>query len=107
MWFSALLQLEVSVGGKPTSMSRTVVVFEAGEDWAEAEEKARTLGRSKEQSYANSDRETVRWSFRGLETLDMLGERIEDGREVYHEIVETSASTQFAAPGASAGQSGV
>jgi hypothetical protein len=84
MWFSAMLQVAVSVGSRGVQdLWSTVVVFECADDWDAAAEKARRLGESKEQEYLNGEGEAVAFRFVAVKTLDMLGDSITDGREVY------------------------
>ena len=47
-----MLQVAVSVGSTASDIWRTVVVFEAPEDWTAAADNARRLGESKQQSSA-------------------------------------------------------
>lgn len=88
VWFSAMLRLVVLVEGEgATRRTRSVVVFRAS-DWPEAKQRALDLGRSMERSYVGGTGEAVRWRLETVETLDMLGDAITDGREVYSEPVE-------------------
>jgi hypothetical protein len=70
MWFSAMLKVD----GEVSSIWRTVVVFQAAEDWDAARLKAVELGRAKNETYANGDGRAVAHQCIGVETLDMLGE---------------------------------
>ena len=93
MWFSALLKVAVSVADTDDAgIWRTVVIFEADDDWDAARLKAVDLGRAKEQAFANAEGDVVTHRFLAVETLDMLGERLEDGREVYSERVAHDGS---------------
>jgi hypothetical protein len=84
VWFSAMLRVVTSVAGKPSSVWRTLVVFRAA-DWPDARNRAVALGRDKEDDYANGDGESVEHRLIAVETLDALGEEIDDGREVWFE----------------------
>ena len=79
-----MLRVLTSVAGKPSSVWRTVIVFRAA-DWADARDRAVALGRDKEDDFANADGELVEHRLIAVETLDALGEEIEDGREVWFE----------------------
>jgi hypothetical protein len=110
MWFSAMLQVAVSVGSsRPVSIERTVIVFEGDEDWTAATNKALAIGATKEDQYESADGQIVRRRLIAIETLDMLGDTIEDGREIYFESVDArefdvpTVAPQNRAPG----QSGV
>jgi Domain of unknown function (DUF4288) len=93
MWFSAMLSVAVSVDAEPSSISRTVIVFEADDEWESARQRALALGRTKEQTYKNGDGATVVHRLVAVETLDVLGERLADGREVYFESREATAGS--------------
>jgi hypothetical protein len=83
-WFSASVRNRISIAGNPEHDELSVIVFRA-DGFAEAEARARELGASREQSYLNGEGERVEWRLMRVETLDMLGEVLEDGREVYTE----------------------
>ena len=87
-WFSAMLRLVVLVEGVGASRRvRSLVLFRAA-DWVEARERALRLGREAERSYLGGTGEQVRWRFEAVETIDLLGAEIADGREVYAEPVD-------------------
>lgn len=87
MWFSAMVRLADIIGeaGAETYM-KSVFVFQAA-NWDEALERAVELGRVLEEDHLNAEGERVVWKLMDVETLDMLGEEIPDGREVYSEPV--------------------
>jgi hypothetical protein len=93
MWFSALLSVAVSVDAEPSSIWRTVIVFEADDEWESARQRALALGRMKEQTYKNDDGATVAHRLVAVETLDMLGEQIADGRDVHFESREVAGGS--------------
>jgi len=66
--------------------TRSVFIFQA-EDWEPARLRAIELGRSMEDSYLNESGERVSWRLVCVETLDLLGDDLLDGREVYSESV--------------------
>jgi hypothetical protein len=73
-------------GPGPTDYVRSVFVFRAP-DWESARARAIELGRQSEKAYANVEGERVDWRLMSVETLDLLGDEIIDGREVYSEPV--------------------
>jgi hypothetical protein len=85
-WFSASLLSVVSVDAVATNEVRSVVLFQS-ENFDTALIRATKLGRNLETTYENADRRTVRWQLVEVETLDLLGDQIEDGREVYSEPI--------------------
>jgi hypothetical protein len=94
-----MLTVAVSIDTtKPTEIWRTVVVFEAEDDWDAARLKAIELGRSKERTYSNADGAAVTHRFVGVETLDMLGDHLADGRDVYFEPIPYNGAALPATP---------
>lgn len=88
MWFSAALKFLIVVEHQGGSRyAKSVVLFRAT-DFDTARQEALSIGHSKEVEYANGDNAKVRWKFDSIETLDMLGDTIEDGHEVYSEFRE-------------------
>lgn len=86
-WFSTLVRLVTTVEGVgPTTYVRSVFVFRAG-DWESARARAIELGRAAEDSFVNAEGQQVRRQLVHVETLDLLGQEIIDGREVYSEPV--------------------
>jgi hypothetical protein len=81
------------VDAAPASMWRTVIVFEADDEWKSARQRALAPGRTKEQTYENGNGATVVHRLVAVETLDMLGERIGDGREVSFECREVAGGS--------------
>jgi hypothetical protein len=97
-WFSTMVRLLTTVDGVgPTTYTRSVFVFKAG-DWDEARRQAIELGRRAEASYDNADGQHVSRQLLYVETLDMLGDEIQDGREVYSEPVEVTGDLETALP---------
>jgi hypothetical protein len=88
VWFSAMLRFVVLVEAEgATRRSRSVVVFRAP-DWPEARQRALEHGRIMERSFVGGTGQQVRWRLETVETLDLLGDAISDGREVYSEPVD-------------------
>ncbi len=86
-WFSAMVRLADIIGEVGAERYvKSVFVFRA-RDWDEALVRAVELGRALEEDHPNADGERVVWRLMDVETLDMLGEVITDGREVYSEPV--------------------
>jgi hypothetical protein len=82
-----MVRVSVEIDESVSSIWRTVVVFEAADDWDVASARARELGVAKTRDYRNGDGNLVRHRFVGVESLDMLGATIDDGREVWFESV--------------------
>lgn len=72
-------------------LARSVVVFRA-DDWQVAKQRAVEVGRSLERTYVGGAGKEVRWRLQEIETLDELGDSLEDGREVYSEPVELNGA---------------
>jgi len=113
VWFSAMLRFVILVErGGGDDLARSVVLFRA-DDFPAAKARAIEIGLGMEQTYQSNTDEQVRWRLLGVETVDMLGEEITDGREVYAEPIPlaTGISIPFDAtfdPAAKEpGQSGV
>jgi hypothetical protein len=85
MWFSTMLKLLVSAGEEgPVEYQRSVFLLQAP-DWDSARDRAIELGKGAEETHLNADRQQVTIRLAAVETLDLLGEEILDGREVYSE----------------------
>lgn len=84
MWFSAMVQLVVLIGERIEHCERSLFVFQADES-AAAHRRAVELGREQEATYNNQDDDVVRWQLVRVETLDVLGDVLDDGREVFSE----------------------
>lgn len=112
-WFSAMLRFVVLIEGEGgTRLARSVIVFRS-KDWPEAKMRARALGQGMEDTYTNGAGEEVRWRLESVETLDLLGRVIADGREVYSEPTPLPTGevfefdTEFDPSGTEPTQSGV
>ena len=55
-------------------------------------------GISMEKDYLNSAGKRVRWTLEDVETIDLLGTDLADGREVYHEFSEYFARDKLLLP---------
>jgi len=98
VWFSASIRLAVQIEGVGiTDILRSVVVFKAMH-FDDALAKALLLGDRMQTAYRNEDGREVRWSLLDVQTTDILGDQILDGREVYSEIIEVSASDRAQFP---------
>lgn len=87
MWFSAMLVFAIhveDVGVERTA--RSLILFKSTNDFEEAKKSALKVGLSKEESYKNGDEKLVQWKLMNIETLDLLGEEIDDLKEVYSEF---------------------
>lgn len=73
-------------GSAENSEARSVFVFRS-RDFDEAFARSIELGRGLEQQYKNGDGQVVNWMLLEIETLDLLGDEIFDGREVYSEPI--------------------
>jgi len=87
VWFSAMLRLVIVAPDRVVRRTRSLVLLRA-EDWEPARAKALELGREQERAYDNALGEPVRWRLEALETLDLLGPDLPDGREVYAEPLD-------------------
>jgi hypothetical protein len=108
-WFSALLRVVVVIGERPERFERSVVVFGA-DGWESAERRALELGHASEESFESADGDPVFPRLVAVETLDMLGERIDDGRAIHSEsarIVGEFDLERLAPERSTPGQSGV
>jgi hypothetical protein len=86
-WFSAAVRFRTAVEGVDgVSDTRSVFVFRA-QDWKSARARALELGRAAEEAYFNGDGQRVERRLLQVQTLDLLGDEIVDGREVYFEVV--------------------
>jgi hypothetical protein len=85
-WFSAAIRFRTIIDDRPTEDTRTVCVFRAP-GWDAAHARAIKLGRASGVSYVNGDEKSVERRLVRVETLDLLGDELLDGREVYFEVV--------------------
>jgi 3-methyladenine DNA glycosylase Mpg len=85
LWFSAMISFVTSVEGSPEKVLTRSVFLVRGSDWEAAHHRAIDIARSMEDRYANEDGRLVSYVAAQVETLDLLGETIIDGREVYSE----------------------
>lgn len=112
VWFSAVLRFVILVEHHEASLSRSVVVFR-GSDWPAAKKRAIELGMQMEDTYIGGEGDEVRWRLEAVETLDMLGDSITDGREVYSERLDLPTAkmipfdTEFDPYSSDPGHSGV
>jgi hypothetical protein len=112
-WFSAMLRMVVLVDGIGGSRRVRSVVLLRATDWAEAKLRALQRGREEERSYVGGTGEQVLWRLEAIETIDLLGEEIADGREVYAEPVDVGIGeaiafdAEFRPEDSEPGQSGV
>jgi len=83
-WFSASLRFTIDVDGTQTREMLSVVLFSAL-DFEDAFRRALELGRLTETTYLNQDDGRVNWRLVEVATIDMLGDAVVDGREVYCE----------------------
>ena len=113
VWFSAMLRFAILVEGEGAiEFARSLIVFRA-EDFPDAKERAISLGRSMETTHTGGLGEEVKWRLQRVETLDLLGDQIMDGREVYAESLDLPDGplipfdAQFDPRASQPGQSGV
>ena len=85
-WFSAMTVFVVQVSGPggESRLQKSVYLVKAT-DFDDALSAVVARARKDEQAYKNGEDEWVRWMLVDVETLDWLGDTIEDGREVYSE----------------------
>ena len=79
-----MVRLVVFVGDAVERYERSLFVFEADARPA-ARRRAVELGRAEEATYTNEYGAVVRWQLVRVETLDVLGAGVGDGREVFSE----------------------
>lgn len=84
-WFAAALRFVVIVDETPTDGVLSVVLFTAA-SFDGAFERAIELGRAAEKRYENAEARQVTWRLERVLTLDLLGDQIIDGHEVYFEL---------------------
>jgi hypothetical protein len=113
VWFSAMLRFVILVEDEgATRRDRSVVVFRAN-DWSRARQRALEQGRVMERSFVGGTGHEVLWRLEAVETVDMLGTSIDDGRAVYSESVDLKAGevipfeTEFRPQESQPGQTGV
>lgn len=99
-WFVATIILTCEIEGNPTVPGEWTCIEQVhllrGSDRDEAYEKALALGKSQETAYSNAEGHTVAWNFVGLENLvELLGERVRDGIEVWGRIFHTENPEAF------------
>ncbi|NUT97582.1 MAG: hypothetical protein HOY78_36720 [Saccharothrix sp.] len=90
VWYSCAANYAIITDrpDEPPRTYRSVFVFQAGTSSDEATAKAFEIARSRERDYVGGppgDTRRVVWRLTSLETLDVLGETVTDGREVYGE----------------------
>lgn len=87
VWFSAMLEFVVHIEDTGAERyARTLIVFQSSDNFSLARDIALKIGKSKEQSYRNGEDKLVQWKLKNIETLDLLGEQIENQREIYSEF---------------------
>lgn len=108
-----MLRFAILVEGEGVSrISRSVIILRAT-DWADARSKALEHGRKLEATYIGGTGAQVRWRLMAIETLDELGEKLSDGREIYSEPLEPTPDddhpfdAHFTPETSEPGQSGV
>ena len=112
VWFSAMLRFVIVASCTAEQFARSVVVVRA-EDFPGALHRAIAVGRTMEARYVGGEGHGFELRFKDVETLDLLGDTITDGREIYAEFerVPAELAEEAARPGSpeasSPGQSGV
>jgi hypothetical protein len=97
-WFSAMTVFVVRIGANNAGWVQRNLYLIKGADFDEAKAAVITRARQDEQVYTNADGDPVRWMLAEVETLDCLGETLEDGREVYSEPREDLPISEFTEP---------
>ena len=85
MWYSAMAVFVVRIGDSSKGHIQRSVYLVRATDFDDALSTVIARARRDEEAYKNCDDEWVRWMLADIETLDQLGDGIEDGREVYSE----------------------
>lgn len=86
-WFSSLVVFSIFVDEGNTRISKSLIMLRSS-DYESALKEALSRGYLMERSYLNEDGKLVEWRLNKIETLDQIGETIDDGREVYSEFSE-------------------
>jgi hypothetical protein len=86
-WYSTCVRRICLIEGLGAIRCEDDVSLLSADGWEEARQKAILLGRSREETYLNSDGQRVRWAFDRLITLDCIGD-IHDGVEIYSQSAE-------------------
>jgi hypothetical protein len=113
-WFSCSARFAVQIEGQGVVDEMRSVILLRARDFADGAEKALQAFLSMETGYQNGSGETVRWRLVMLDTLDLLGDSIPDGREIYaerlapsSEVLELAAGNGFSPATHKPTQSGV
>ena len=85
-WFSAQIRFVCYVAGSPKFYRDTVIVFRALE-WRDAQERAVSLGRSREEHYENGEALPVHWRLQNVVSLDWIANHDLDGSEVHSHLI--------------------
>jgi hypothetical protein len=99
-WYSAMLSFIVEVEDElEVQRSRNVILLKGPEfDFAGVRALAIVKGRTMETSYTNGDGKLVTWSLEKVETVDLLGTNLEDGREIFHEFTALFPRSEVSFP---------
>ena len=81
-WFLADVVVELTVDGDPRNLVHINMHLVEAESAEQAYKKALALGQASEQVYKNSTGREVRAVFRGLRSLDVIHDALEDGAEL-------------------------
>ena len=84
-WYLATLVEEITVDGETTNIIHKNLVLVRADSPEQAYERAHELGTQAELEYENPGGKTVRVKFRGLNTLNVIHEELEDGAELQYE----------------------
>jgi hypothetical protein len=82
-WYSVAVQRAVFVGDTGIQSLWDSVFLVRAPDRTSAHERALTLGKSKEEEYVNANGESIRLALVGVTSIDLIGDEIVDGTEVY------------------------
>jgi Domain of unknown function (DUF4288) len=87
-WYSSMVTFVTDVQGDSAAGYTRSVVLIRGTDFDDALSRVLEVGHQLESSYRNSVGRAVKHSLVRIDTLDCLGDKIDDGREVYAEMGE-------------------
>jgi len=87
-WYVAVLVLEIRVEGEGENVVHKNLILLRGDDPEDAYGRAHEIGKNSECSYRNPHGRLVQIRFRGLNDLNVVYDKLEDGAELkYEELI--------------------
>ncbi|WP_437290962.1 DUF4288 domain-containing protein [Sorangium sp. So ce406] len=90
-WFSSKIRIACLIESEGIHRYMDSVHLFKASDFSDAMKRALDLGKAHEQEYLNADGKRVRWLLASVISLDLIGDDVMDGVEVYSEPVEVPA----------------